>query len=104
MNVQLYCFLDRAAKMFGSVIQFSNDDMAKRGVEELANAGGSHPMFRYPSEFDLYRLGDMDVDTGVIRPIVPELVCRFSDYCKPMPVVSTDALDELVVGPSEGAN
>lgn len=77
----LYSILDRKAVAFGAPMFFANDDMAKRGCADTMRAGGDYAYVHYPDDFDVYRVGTFDTDSGVIIPQVPAvLVCRFSDF------------------------
>lgn len=64
--MQLFSILDRKLKEFGPVVVMKNEAAIRRALVE-ANDGKSG-MFKYPDDFDVYLLGDFDVETGVILP------------------------------------
>lgn len=76
----VYSVFDRKAKVFGILMFFANDEMAKRGAADLMRAGGDSPMNHYPDDFDVYKVGTFESDTGEIVGQVAELVVRFSDF------------------------
>lgn len=82
MIMKLYAVRDIAAGSFGQPLQFVNDDLAKREAHATV-LRGDNDFARYPSSFEVYRLGEMDTDSGVISPLsIPVRVCLFSDFVK----------------------
>lgn len=81
MIQNVYSVFDRKAISFGALIFFVNDDMAKRGVADLMRAGGDGPMFMYPEDFALYRVGAFNQDNGLLLQLdAPLLVCSMDEF------------------------
>lgn len=77
MMIRVYAMYDQAAKGFGSLMVFVNDEVARRGVMEIIR--GDQQITKFPGDFDLYRLGEFDTDTGAIAPSRPELVFKVAE-------------------------
>lgn len=80
MKVKLVTIRDSKTQLFGSVTQVRNVSEAERSFEDLLSDEQSL-MGKHKSDFDLYCVGEFDLETG---DIVPCLVCvsRGSDYVK----------------------
>lgn len=74
MKFPVYSYRDKEVG-FGSPIVESNDIVAMRGFSMQMNNPSSIMNFS-PKDFDLYRIGEFDPDSGMIFPEpVPVLVC-----------------------------
>lgn len=65
MTVNLYSVFDILAKEYGPVFQAKNDAVASRNFKNffIDNAVSN------PEEYQLWQLGEYDVDEGVITPV-----------------------------------
>lgn len=91
MKSGVYSVFDRKAVLFGGLLFFANDEMAKRGALDLLREGGDTPMNRYPEDFDVYAVGEFDNSDGDLVGHKPRLVCRFADFVVRQPA---DAVSE----------
>lgn len=74
MKYGLYAIRD-AKVGFMSVTADVNDAAARRNFEHAASNSQSL-FFTHPQDYDLYKVGVYDTESGVIDPIVPpEFVC-----------------------------
>lgn len=81
MIQKIYSVFDRKAVLYGTLMFFANDEMAKRGAADLMRVGGDTPMNHYPEDFDIYCVGEFDTESGVMMGQgAPALVCRFADF------------------------
>lgn len=78
MNVAIYSMFDRKARAFGALMAFTNDEVARRAILSVVR-GDQGDIRNFPGDFDLFTLGMMDSDNGVITPQVPELVFNCGD-------------------------
>ena len=75
MKVPLYSYRDTLVG-FGTPIVDINDQTAIRGFSMQMNNPSSMNNFS-PKDFDLYRIGVYETDTGLIEPeTVPILICN----------------------------
>lgn len=82
MIVVLYALFDRKLREFGALHLSKNDQTMRR--ELMANVRSSGSMLeKYPQDFDLYRMGEMETETGKIMQtdclLVDNLVDVLSD-------------------------
>lgn len=77
MIIGVYSMFDRKARSYGALMAFVNDEVARRAV--LGVVRGDGDIKNFPGDFDLYLLGKMDTDSGVIQPDVPLLVFNVGD-------------------------
>jgi len=89
--VIIYSMLDRKLKEFGALVCANNDEAVKRALRDAVKQGPSL-MSEHPDDFDLVRVGEFDVETGVIRVTdVPTLVDSVSTIIgKPIPYELTE--------------
>lgn len=85
MRYGIYSIRDAAAQVFTSPTIDITDQSAIRGFAQAVNNSGSVMNFN-PSDFALYRLGILDVESGSIDPIDP-----------PVMLVSGDRLVKVVI-------
>lgn len=75
--MRLYAIYDKKAMSYGEPIMAVNDAVMCRTIKDVI--AGAHPVARYPEDYDLYALGDYDVDTGKIDVDVNRVfVCNLS--------------------------
>lgn len=74
MKYPLYCVRDNKVGFQPQILVEQNDASAIRGFSfAIDNPQGI--MNYSPADFDLFKIGDFDVDTGKIESCVPENVC-----------------------------
>lgn len=81
----IYSIRDAAAHVFTAPTMDLTDESAIRGFSQAVNNAGSVMNF-CPSDFALYRVGTLHVETGTIEPINP-----------PIMLVSADRLVKVVI-------
>lgn len=74
MKFNLYAIRD-AKVGFLSITVEQNDAVALRNFEH-AKLNTQSLMFSHPADYELFRLGTYDSETGMIEPILPEPVVR----------------------------
>lgn len=62
---RLYSLLDRKLREFGVVLTAQNDETMLRELHSNLK-GRESTQGKYPEDFDLYRIGEVDVETGVV--------------------------------------
>lgn len=74
MKYPLYCVRDNKVGFQPQILVEQNDASAVRGFSFAIN--NPQGIMNYsPTDFDLFKIGDFDVDTGKIESCVPENVC-----------------------------
>lgn len=79
MIYPVYSIRDNKAGTFDPPVIAANDYVIQRNLAEQIISGNYRIINFAPSDFDLYRIGDFDLDKGVLIPKIPvELVagCR----------------------------
>lgn len=71
--MQLYSLLDKKAATFGGILIAASDGHVSRIVQERFQ-GSQDTVMRFPEDFDLYSLGEYNVDNGCIEPQVKFVV------------------------------
>lgn len=72
MKYPVYCVKDNKAGFQPNLLIEQNDASAVRGFSYAINNEG---LMNYsPNDFDLFKLGSFDVETGMFESSVPELV------------------------------
>lgn len=87
--MRLYSIFDRKLKEYGQVVQMNNDEAVKRSLRDGLR-GTKSLVEKYPDDFDLYVLGEMDLESGVITPCAPMLVENISSIVSPAEEVSSE--------------
>lgn len=67
----LYSLFDQGARFFGAPMMTQNESMLRRGLEALLQDNQRLPIFEYPEEFIVYKIGEFDPETGEISPVIP---------------------------------
>lgn len=71
----IFCVKDRAVDSFLNVFTEKTSEAAIRAFGDAVNSPGADNSFnKHPDDYDLYVLGSIDEDTGVIAPEVPPTV------------------------------
>lgn len=78
--MKLYAIKD-AGTGVNQVLMTSGDYNAQRIMSEFVN--GQHPlMSKYPKDFSLWSIGEIDQDTGKVSPTEPSLVAEAINMVK----------------------
>lgn len=75
MKHHIYTIHDQKAEAFLPTFQAPTDGIAERSFKELVNQVG-HQFNKYPEDFTLIRIGDMDDATGVLVGTEPKTVAQ----------------------------
>ena len=70
MKYGIYSIRDAAAGVFTAPTIDLTDESAIRGFSQAVNNAGGMMNF-CPSDFALYRIGTLNVETGIIDPVSP---------------------------------
>lgn len=70
--MRLYTLFDRKMKEYGNLVMAQNDETVFRALREGIPAGSTPG--KYPEDFDLFYVGNYDVETGVLGSEFPSLV------------------------------
>lgn len=71
--MRMYSLLDRKLREFGAILVERNEDSMRRSLYN--GVKGSNSMVeKYSEDFDLYALGEFNVETGVVTPETPRIV------------------------------
>lgn len=85
MLIKICSVKDSAAQAFGRPLFVPSVGVAQRSFsDEVNRVAEDNHMNRYPSDFELYEIGEFDDSTGVLVPVSPpRLVCRAVDIRLP---------------------
>ena len=79
MNLNAYCFFDRATKDFTQPFYAFNDALAERTVINILNSGASD-VAKHCWDFDLYCVAIFDtVDGKLTNEDSERMICKVSD-------------------------
>lgn len=73
--MKIYSLFDRKVREFLALVVCPNDESCVRALRESL-VGSASTVTKYPADFDLMCLGEFDVETGVIVPVVPALFVK----------------------------
>jgi len=65
MVVIVYALFDRKTREYGRPVIAKNDDQMRRDLQSLRGSGDT--MEKYPEDFDLYQLAEMETETGRVK-------------------------------------
>lgn len=71
--MMMYALLDKKAGTYGGILLAASDGHVSRIIEERFRGSGE-TVEKYPEDFDLYALGEYNVDSGAIVPLVKFIV------------------------------
>lgn len=74
MKYPLYCIRDNKVGFQPQILVEQNNATAIRGFSFAIN-NPSGMMNYSPSDFELFKIGDFDIDTGKIDVCIPENIC-----------------------------
>lgn len=81
MKLKLFALRDSATNQYGNVMTFVAPGQALRTIaDEMRN--NESPLGKHPSDFEIYELGEYDVETGMIEPQTPRSVARLADLAQ----------------------
>lgn len=79
MIVKVYAVKDVAAGAFGAPFFVQNDAMVKRVVKEAVNSDRENQFKQFVEDKQVYRIGEFDDATGLIKSHQPELLFNCID-------------------------
>lgn len=79
MNYNFYCVFDKKAAVYCLPFTSQSDGTAMRDFHAAANDPSSH-VHKYPADFELFRLGSYDSDSGVIVASKPIFICSAANF------------------------
>lgn len=68
-TVQIYAAYDRKAQYYLPIFQARSEVDAIRSFTDAVM--GDTPLAKYPADYDLIRIGDLDTESGKIDPVWP---------------------------------
>jgi len=80
LNLKLFSVYDRKAGTYGQVFSLQTRGVAMRTFQTWVQDPNSF-FAKFPDDFELYEIGEFDVQTGDMISIKPDFVVRASD-CK----------------------
>ena len=95
MKKNLYAIFDKKSNNYGEFQwQDVNDECAIRTVAQMANDIRPNKINQNPNDFELYKLGQIDLQTGKIEPKV-EFIENIANLKKPEDKQKKEILDKL---------
>lgn len=83
MNQEIYSIKDTATQSFGQPMFLQTVLQALRlFINEVNREDANNPLYTNPDDFELYRIGQYNNDTGSLQPQEPELIKRAKDVTK----------------------
>lgn len=70
----IYCLRDVKAGTYGSVFAEQNDSTAIRNLSMLVNSPSAGIIYSHPEDFELFVIGDFDVDIGELQNLRHEFI------------------------------
>ena len=71
MKFPVYAVRDNKSGQFNSLTVAANDAVITRSFAESVVSGRDPVMAFSPKDFDLYRIGEFEIDKGVLVPLAP---------------------------------
>lgn len=76
--MKIYSLKDMKLREFGALVLANNDESVKRALVDSMKGSGTI-VEKYPEDFELHSLGEMDVETGLLEGYsAPSFVCSCS--------------------------
>lgn len=96
----IFSVLDRKLREFGPLVADRTEESMLRSLATAIRGAPEQMMSKYPEDFDLYRIGSFDPETGVMTSDGPVLVSRVAAVLEQIPDPRKDArqldvVDEL---------
>jgi len=76
MIKQLVGIFDRKAQSFVEISATEHLGVAARLFTEAVNTKSESPIYKWPNDFELYHLGNVDTETGALSPVDKKLVIQ----------------------------
>lgn len=70
--MNLYSLFDKKLGEIGAIVQAKNLEMIGRALRSLMLS--DNEVAKFPEDYDLVLLGTVDVESGVITPVVPIVI------------------------------
>jgi hypothetical protein len=76
MIVHVFCIRDRATDQYSNpMFLLSNGHAIRTFTDEVNRKSDDNLIYHHPDDYDLYRLGEFNTDSGMFDTGVPEMVC-----------------------------
>lgn len=77
--MKLYSVYDEVAQAFNAPFPEANHQSAKRSFQTVCLDSAS-TLNKYPADYYLYFIGELDERSGEIKASLPERLCRGTDF------------------------
>lgn len=75
MILQIYALFDRKTIQYSNPMFLIQDGQALRAMRDEVNAREkTSDLAKHPDDFDIYKLGKYDTDSGLLETHVPEML------------------------------
>lgn len=74
MKKGLYSLFDKKIQAYMTPMVSEHEGSLVRGVQDAVNSGEKSDISNHPEDFDLYKLGEVDLETGILIPQQPKPV------------------------------
>lgn len=86
MMFNVYAIKDKKSTYSTDLLILPSDELANRYfgnmVSSLRASGENHLILNYPEDFDLYRIGHYDAETGSISSCQLDFICCAANFVK----------------------
>lgn len=80
MKLLAFSVRDSAVEQYGNPMFMLSRGQAHRSfADEVNRPAEDNQMYKHPTDFELYLIGEYDTDTGHYEPCMPDLVARGKD-------------------------
>ncbi len=95
MKVQLYAVFDMASGTYEKPFFSTADDLVRREFQNVATAADT-PIGKHPKDYSLWRLGNFDDNTGLLKNETNECLCTALEIISQSQRINTDKQLDLV--------
>lgn len=88
MKLEIYTIRDKKTDVYNTPFFQRSVEEAMRTIADAANDERTH-LAKFPDDFEIYRLGSFNDNSGKIDPVIPTFVCSVSSL-----KVSTQSVEE----------
>lgn len=79
MKYNIYFLRDTKANTYAAPVTSHNKGVLIRDLSRLIAEKGDQPWQKYPSDFELFEAGTVDLDSGIFETYPPVYVLRLSE-------------------------
>lgn len=81
MIMRMYALLDEKSKLYGKPFYAHQDGEALRSFGDVVNDKNTAPG-KFPADFTLWKIGEWDDNTGIIKSSKPSYLAKALDFVK----------------------